>query len=255
MENKQQMITPVDLIAALNPFSPAAEQYRKIRTNIEFSSADKKINSLVVTSSGPSEGKTTTAANLAIVFANAGNRVVLVDADLRRPNVALSFRVPNVDGLSNYLAEKNSIGGSFLSEKDLETAYLTQGDTQLGSRLIVTSVENLYLMPSGPIPPNPSELLNSRRMQDLVNILSESFDLVIFDMPPVVMVTDAQILSSYVDGTILVVRERVSKKQAVLEAKKLLDMVQANVIGVVYNGSKQEDEAYYYGTKEAKDKL
>ena len=91
MAKKRQAITPVDLITAINPFSTAAEQYRKIRTNIEFSSADKKIKSLVVTSSGPSEGKTTTAANLAVVFANAGSRVVLVDADLRKPNVALSL--------------------------------------------------------------------------------------------------------------------------------------------------------------------
>ena len=163
MENKEQTITPVDLVAALNPFSTAAEQYRKIRTNIEFSSADKKIESLVVTSSGPSEGKTTTAANLAIVFANAGNRVVLVDADLRRPNVALSFGIPNVNGLSNYLAERNSTSGSFLSETELENVYMTQGHAQVGSRLVATSVEDLYLMPSGPTPPNPSELLSSNR--------------------------------------------------------------------------------------------
>ncbi|HCM85205.1 MULTISPECIES: CpsD/CapB family tyrosine-protein kinase [Enterococcus] len=250
MAKKKQAITPVDLITAINPFSTAAEQYRKIRTNIEFSSADKKIKSLVVTSSGPSEGKTTTASNLAVVFANAGSRVVLVDADLRKPNIALSFKVPNVNGLSNYLTEGNSATGSFLSENDVENVYLTQGNTQIGSRLIETDIENLYLMPSGPTPPNPSELLSSKRMQELVDTLSESFDLVIFDMPPVVTVTDAQIMSSYVDGTILVVRERKTNKQAILEAKKLLDMVKAKIIGVVYNGKKQgEDSYYYYGTE------
>ncbi|BBM16960.1 tyrosine protein kinase [Enterococcus avium] len=250
MAKKRQAITPVDLITAINPFSTAAEQYRKIRTNIEFSSADKKIKSLVVTSSGPSEGKTTTASNLAVVFANAGSRVVLVDADLRKPNIALSFKVPNVNGLSNYLTEGNSATGSFLSENDVENVYLTQGNTQIGSRLIETDIENLYLMPSGPTPPNPSELLSSKRMQELVDTLSESFDLVIFDMPPVVTVTDAQIMSSYVDGTILVVRERKINKQAILEAKKLLDMVKAKIIGVVYNGKKQgEDSYYYYGTE------
>lgn len=250
MAKKKQAITPVDLITAINPFSTAAEQYRKIRTNIEFSSADKKIKSLVVTSSGPSEGKTTTASNLAVVFANAGSRVVLVDADLRKPNIALSFKVPNVNGLSNYLTEGNSATGSFLSENDVENVYLTQGNTQIGSRLIETDIENLYLMPSGPTPPNPSELLSSKRMQELVDTLSESFDLVIFDMPPVVTVTDAQIMSSYVDGTILVVRERNINKQAILEAKKLLDMVKAKIIGVVYNGKKQgEDSYYYYGTE------
>ncbi|EOH77465.1 CpsD/CapB family tyrosine-protein kinase [Enterococcus malodoratus] len=250
MAKKKQAITPVDLITAINPFSTAAEQYRKIRTNIEFSSADKKIKSLVVTSSGPSEGKKTTASNLAVVFANAGSRVVLVDADLRKPNIALGFKVPNVNGLSNYLTEGNSATGSFLSENDVENVYLTQGNTQIGSRLIETDIENLYLMPSGPTPPNPSELLSSKRMQELVDTLSESFDLVIFDMPPVVTVTDAQIMSSYVDGTILVVRERKTNKQAILEAKKLLDMVKAKIIGVVYNGKKQgEDSYYYYGTE------
>lgn len=253
MAKKRQAITPVDLITAINPFSTAAEQYRKIRTNIEFSSADKKIKSLVVTSSGPSEGKTTTAANLAVVFANTGSRVVLVDADLRKPNIALSFKAPNVNGLSNYLTEGNAASASFLSENDVENVYLTQGNNQIGSRLIETNIENLYLMPSGPTPPNPSELLSSRRMQELVDILSESFDLVIFDMPPVVTVTDAQIMSSYVDGTILVVRERKTNKQAILEAKKLLDMVQAKIIGVVYNGKKQgEDSYYYYGTEGSK---
>ena len=115
MAKKRQAITPVDLITAINPFSTVAEQYRKIRTNIEFSSADKKIKSLVVTSSGPSEGKTTTASNLAVVFANAGSRVVLVDADLRKPNIALSFKVPNVNGLSNYLTEGNTASASFLT--------------------------------------------------------------------------------------------------------------------------------------------
>ena len=109
MAKRKQMINPVDLIASINPFSTAAEQYRKIRTN------------MVITSSGPSEGKSTTAANLAIVFANTGSRVLLVDADLRRPSVALSFKVPNVNGLSNYLTEGNSSSGSFHKE----STYLT----------------------------------------------------------------------------------------------------------------------------------
>lgn len=249
MAKRKQTINPVDLIAAINPFSTAAEQYRKIRTNIEFSSADKKIKSLVITSSGPSEGKSTTAANLAIVFANTGSRVLLVDADLRRPSTALSFKVPNVNGLSNYLTEGNSTSGSFHNEN----SYLTQGSAAIDNRVIETSTENLFLMPSGPTPPNPSELLRSKKMQELVEILEEAFDLVIFDMPPVVTVTDAQILSAYVDGTILVVRERTTNKQAILEAKKMLDMVQAKIIGVIYNGKKQgEDSYYYYGAEGSK---
>ena len=222
MAKRKQMVNPVDLIASINPFSTAAEQYRKIRTNIEFSSADKKIKSLVVTSSGPSEGKSTTAANLAIVFANTGSRVLLVDADLRRPSVALSFKVPNVNGLSNYLTEGNSSSGSFRKE----STYLTQGSTALDNRLIETSTENLYIMPSGPMPPNPSELLRSKKMQELVDVLEESFDLVMCEKPMAINYE---------------------------EAKKMLDMVQAKIIGVIYNGKKQGDDSYYYygaeGTK------
>lgn len=253
MAKKSKGITPVNLIAAINPFSTAAEQYRKIRTNIEFSSADKKIKSLVITSSGPSEGKTTTAANLAVVFANAGSKVLLVDADLRKPNIALSFRVPNVNGLSNYLTEANATNDSFLTNHNASHSELAQGDNQIGSRLVETDIENLYLFPSGPTPPNPSELLASKRMQELVDTLAASFDLVIYDMPPVVTVTDAQIMSAYVDGTILVVRERKTNKQAIQEAKHLLDMVKAKIIGVVYNGKKQGEESYYYyGTEGTK---
>ncbi len=253
MAKKSKGITPVNLIAAINPFSTAAEQYRKIRTNIEFSSADKKIKSLVITSSGPSEGKTTTAANLAVVFANAGSKVLLVDADLRKPNIALSFRVPNVNGLSNYLTEANATNDSFLTNHNANHAELTQGDNQIGSRLVETDIENLYLFPSGPTPPNPSELLASKRMQELVDTLAASFDLVIYDMPPVVTVTDAQIMSAYVDGTILIIRERKTNKQAIQEAKHLLDMVNAKIIGVVYNGKKQGEESYYYyGTEGTK---
>lgn len=237
---KKRAASKVNLVSETNPFSAIAEQYRKIRTNIEFSSSDKKIKSLVITSASSSEGKTTTAANLAVVFAQAGNKVLLVDADLRRPNVALSFevpnvnvsfKVPNINGLSNYLTEEKLADSTFLVTESNE-------DQEQSTRLIETDTENLYLMPSGPTPPNPSELLNSTRMRKLVDNLSNSFDLVIFDMPPVVPVTDAQIMSAYVDGTILVARERVTAERTLLEAKKLLDMVRAKIIGVVYNGKK-----------------
>lgn len=245
MVNKKKKDSTVNLVSELNPFSAIAEQYRKIRTNIEFSSAEEKFNSLVVTSSSSSEGKTTTAANLAVVFAQAGNKVLLVDADLRKPNVALSFKVPNVNGLSDYLVEENLVDDTF-SNIINEGETLAQKKEKMESQLIETEIENLYLLPSGPTPPNPSELLRSMRMQKLVDRLTDSFDLVIFDMPPVVPVTDAQIMATYVDGTILVVRERVTEMRTILEAKKLLDTVRAKIIGVVYNGKKKGNEAYYY---------
>lgn len=232
MSDNVKTIAPVNLISTLNPFSTAAEQYRRIRTSIEFSSSSgRKIKSLVVTSPGSSEGKSMTAANLAIVFANAGSRVVLVDADLRRPNVAASFQVSNEDGLSSYLVAEDT--------------------DSIDHKLIETDIDNLYLLPSGPTPPNPSELLNSKQMQTLVDTLTESFDLVIFDMPPVVSVTDTQIMAANVDGTILVVRERTTRKKAIFEAKRLLDVVQAKIIGVIYNGKKQKDSSdYYYGSED-----
>ncbi|MDT2669808.1 CpsD/CapB family tyrosine-protein kinase [Enterococcus dongliensis] len=245
MVNKKKKDSTVNLVSELNPFSAIAEQYRKIRTNVEFSSAEEKFNSLVVTSSSSSEGKTTTAANLAVVFAQAGNKVLLVDADLRKPNVALSFKVPNVNGLSDYLVEENLVDDTF-SNIINEGETLAQKKEKMESQLIETEIENLYLLPSGPTPPNPSELLRSMRMQKLVDRLTDSFDLVIFDMPPVVPVTDAQIMATYVDGTILVVRERVTEMRTILEAKKLLDTVRAKIIGVVYNGKKKGNEAYYY---------
>lgn len=245
MVNKKKKDSTVNLVSELNPFSAIAEQYRKIRTNIEFSSAEEKFNSLVVTSSSSSEGKTTTAANLAVVFAQAGNKVLLVDADLRKPNVALSFKVPNVNSLSDYLVEENLVDDTF-SNIINEGETLAQKKEKMESQLIETEIENLYLLPSGPTPPNPSELLRSMRMQKLVDRLTDLFDLVIFDMPPVVPVTDAQIMATYVDGTILVVRERVTEMRTILEAKKLLDTVRAKIIGVVYNGKKKGNEAYYY---------
>ena len=245
MVNKKKKDSTVNLVSELNPFSAIAEQYRKIRTNIEFSSAEEKFNSLVVTSSNSSEGKTTTAANLAVVFAQAGNKVLLVDADLRKPNVALSFKVPNVNGLSDYLVEENLVDDTF-SNIINEGETLAQKKEKMESQLIETEIENLYLLPSGPTPPNPSELLRSMRMQKLVDRLTDLFDLVIFDMPPVVPVTDAQIMATYVDGTILVVRERVTEMRTILEEKKLLDTVRAKIIGVVYNGKKKGNEAYYY---------
>ena len=225
---KKQKTKAVSLITLADKSSPISEQYRTIRTNIQYSMIDRDLKTLVVTSSGPSEGKSTTSANLAIVFANSGKHVLLVDADMRKPTVAKTFSIDNVRGLSTLLGSK---------EVALHQVIQSSG------------VDNLSLMTSGPKPPNPSELLNSRRMEELVQDLKQQYDLVIFDMPPVVAVTDAQIVSSKSDGTILVVRENVSKRDSLLKAKNLLELVDANILGVVYNGSKNiTDQAYYYGS-------
>ncbi|GGD01237.1 MULTISPECIES: CpsD/CapB family tyrosine-protein kinase [Enterococcus] len=225
---KKQKTKAVSLITLADKSSPISEQYRTIRTNIQYAMIDRDLKTLVVTSSGPSEGKSTTSANLAIVFANSGKRVLLVDADMRKPTVAKTFSLDNVRGLSTLLGSREVV---------LHQVVQSSG------------IDNLFLMTSGPKPPNPSELLDSRRMEELIQDLKQQYDLVIFDMPPVVAVTDAQIVSSKSDGTILVVRENVSKRDSLLKAKNLLELVDANILGVVYNGSKSiTDQGYYYGS-------
>jgi len=216
----------VSLITLADSRSPISEQYRTIRTNIQFSMIDKEFKTLVVTSSGPGEGKSTTAANLAVVFADSGSRVLLVDADMRKPAVAKTFALSNHQGFS-----------TLLTDRDTHVTQLAQP----------SGVANLSILTSGPKPPNPSEMIGSIRMGQVMEQLRENYDMIIFDMPPVVAVTDAQIMSSIVDGTMLVVREGVSDKRALTKAQQLLDMVNANLLGVVYNGAtKATDQGYYY---------
>ncbi|NLM66902.1 MAG: CpsD/CapB family tyrosine-protein kinase [Enterococcus sp.] len=225
--NKKELETKaVGLITLVDPSSPVSEQYRTIRTNLQFaSSIDRRLQTMVITSSGPGEGKSTTSANLAIVFAKAGQRVLLVDADMRKPTVYKTFQLSNNIGLSTLLSTNESI---------IEAVQQTM-------------VDNLSVLPSGPKPPNPSELLGSQRMNQVINELKQSFDIVIFDMPPIVTVTDAQIMASKVDGTLLIVRENITNKESLSKAKELLKLVNAHVLGTVYNGAKQtKDQSYYY---------
>ncbi|MBU0491066.1 MAG: polysaccharide biosynthesis tyrosine autokinase [Chloroflexi bacterium] len=173
------------LVTSMEPRSPISEAFRTLRTNIQFSSVDKPMRRLLVTSSGPGEGKSLTAANLAIVFAQAGQSVVLVDADLRRPVQHKLFDLSNDTGVTNGLL----------------------GDANPGVEqwLLPTSVENLRLLASGPLPPNPSELLGSQRMAKFIEHLAQQVDLVVFDTPPVLAVTDAAVLSRQMDGVLVVV--------------------------------------------------
>lgn len=216
------------LVTITKPNSTIAEQFRTIRTNIQFSMIDKELKSLVFTSSGPGEGKSTTSANVAVVFATQGKRVLLVDADMRKPTVHKSFQLSNHEGLTTLLTEKSVALGNVINE---------------------TQIENLYVLTSGPIPPNPSELLDSKKMNTIIEALEASFDLILFDMPPIVSVTDAQVMASKTDGTVFVIRNGVANKDAVLKAKELLEIVNANVVGTIFNGlEKRKDKAYkYYG--------
>ena len=217
------------LIAKLNPKSPVSEQYRTIRTNIQFSAVDEEIRTLMITSSGPGEGKSTTTSNLAIVFAQQGKRVLLVDADMRKPTVHYTFGMTNAIGLTNVLTR----------QMDMKEAVKT------------TDLPSLDVLTSGPIPPNPSELLNSRGMKKLFEDAKEDYDTIIFDTPPVLAVTDAQILANQCDGTILVVASGKTEIESAQKTKDLLGAAKAKLLGVVLNHKKMEnnDYYYYYGTK------
>jgi capsular exopolysaccharide synthesis family protein len=228
-KRKKQFKTNVrSLITKFNPKSPISEQYRTIRTNIEFASVDQEIRSLLVTSSGPSEGKSSTTANLGIVFAQQGKRVLLIDGDLRKPTVHYTFKLDNRIGLSTVL----------VGEKPLEETVKD------------TDVPNLEVLTCGPIPPNPSELLGSNAMKQMIKKAQDTYDVLIFDTPPVLAVTDAQILANICDGSIIVVRSEQTEYDSVLKAKELLTPANAKLIGIVLNDvpQKKSNTYYYYGS-------
>lgn len=212
-----------DLDTLLHPRSAFAEAFRTVQTNIGFASVDKPIRSLLVTSARPREGKTAVASNLAVVFAQAGKRVLLVDADLRWPGVHLLFGIENGAGL---------------------TTLLGRNDT-LEAVVQETEVPNLTVLTAGAQPANPVQLLDSERMRRLCETLATEADLVIFDCGPLQAVTDAAILSSYLDGTILVVHAGRTGRTALRQSRDALKRAGANVIGAVLDGARQTDEDYY----------
>lgn len=225
-KNKKNNLTErPGLIVSDNPLSIISEQFRTIRTNIQFSMIDKNLKTIVVTSAMPGSGKSTISSNLAATFASGDKKVLLVDADLRKPTVHKIFRSRNQVGL---------------------TSLLTDNGKKATDAIFRTHVDGLYVLTSGPIPPNPAELLGSKRMDTLMGELNGLFDLVIYDMPPVLAVTDSQVMASKVEGTILVVRKNYAEKEKVIKAKESLDMVGANIIGAVMNAVENNDDNYYY---------
>jgi capsular exopolysaccharide synthesis family protein len=214
------------LVTIADPRSPVSEAYRTLRTNIQFSSLDRPVRTLLVTSTSAAEGKSTTIANLAVTFASAGNEVVLVDSDLRRPSLDRIFGLNNGQGLTSIMLD------------DSDPALVLQP----------TQVERLRVLTSGPLPPNPSELLGSQRLDRILKTLSESVDLVLLDCPPIIAVTDAAVLARKVDAVLLVVNAGKTRREHAARARQLLDKVNANVLGVVLNNAQTDTSLYqYYG--------
>ncbi|MEW6726183.1 MAG: CpsD/CapB family tyrosine-protein kinase [Bacillota bacterium] len=215
-----------ELVTREHPKSAIAEAYRTLRTNLGFTSPDRALRLLLVTSSGPEEGKTTTVCNLAVVLAQAGHRVLLVDCDLRKPRVHHVFSLPNLRGFTNLLLQ----------------------EIDLGEVLKPGPVDGLSILTSGPLPPNPAELLDSQRARALWPVLAGSFDYVLVDSPPVLAVADATILATSMDGVILVIRAGITRIDAVQNAVEQLKRADARLIGTVLNRVSVQggDYRYYY---------
>jgi capsular exopolysaccharide synthesis family protein len=215
------------LVTASEPRSANAEAYRMLRTNISFSSVDKPIQTILVTSASPTEGKSITAANLAVTMAQAGYRTTLVDCDLRKPTQHKVFNVSNDVGLTNALLSH----------------------ANLNSFMRPSRVDNLRVLTTGPLPPNPAELLGSRSMTTLLNALHGESDVIVVDSPPVLAVADAAILSRMSDGVLLVVDSGKTKRESALRAKEALEQAGARVLGVVLNRMNKASGYYTYNSK------
>lgn len=215
------------LITLARPQSVISEQFRNIRTNISFMNVDKEIKTIAFTSAMASAGKSTVSANVAITMAQAGKKTILIDADLRRPTLHSTFKVSNVQGLTTLLTNKNV---------DPESVIMASG------------VENLDILIAGPIPPNPSELLGSKHMLDLIENVKKEYDMVVIDLAPVLDAAETQQLTSSLDGTILVVRQAHSQKAAVKRAVQMLKLTNSPILGYVMNDVGEDgDGGYGYG--------
>lgn len=217
------MSSTSDVISIKKPKSPVAEAFRTLRTNIQFSSLDKELKSIVITSSGPNEGKTTIISNLAVTMAQSGSKVLLIDCDLRKSQIHNHFGLNNHKGLTNVLAQQ----------------------IPLEEVLKKTAVMGLDVLTAGPKPPNPSELLGSNTMKIFIQSVAQDYDRILLDAPPIGVVTDAAVLSSIADGTILTVAAGQVTIEAAKRSKELLEKVNTNILGVVMNKVPVEGKDYY----------
>ena len=224
-KSKKPLNNQRSLITKTNSKSPISEQYRTIRTNIQFASVDREMQLIAVTSGTPGEGKSTTSANLAVVMAQQGMKVLLLDADLRKPTVHYTFNQTNTFGLTNVLMKK----------------------IELGSAVKETEIDHLYVLTSGPIPPNPAELLASKMMKELMLQVRKEFDVIIIDTPPILAVADTQIIANECDGTVLVAASGKAEIENTKKAADLLQSASSTLLGVVLNYKDTKgDSGYYY---------
>lgn len=224
-----------ELIIHKEPKSPISEVFRTLRTNIQFMTTNKGLKSLLITSSIPGEGKSWVSANLISAFSQEGKKVVIVDSDMRKGRIHQIFDIEKKPGLSNYLSGIND-----LEEKENILNYLKQ-----------TSIENLYVLPAGDVPPNPSELLGSEKMSKLISNLKNMFDIVIFDGTPCLLVTDSLILARQLDATLIVTAHKTTKMGDVEKIKKMIENVGGKIAGIVINkipvSANKYESTYYYG--------
>ncbi|MBL8119991.1 MAG: CpsD/CapB family tyrosine-protein kinase [Anaerolineae bacterium] len=215
-----------NLITLTDPRSAAAEAYRTLRTNLMFSSVENPIHTLLVTSTAESDDKSTVLANLAVTFAQSGNKTILVDCDLRRPSQHDIWGISNERGLSTMLIE--------------DTAMSTPP-------LVSTEVDNLQILPTGILPPNPADVLSSQRMAALIGVLKARANYILFDAPPVLAATDAPLLASKLDATLLVVRAGHTRRDHTARARQALERIHVRIVGAVLSDAPKESTGSYYG--------
>ena len=229
-----------EIIVVENPKSPEAEMFRNLRTNIQFMNTDSEKKVMIVTSTIPGEGKSYVSANLAAAFAQLDKKVLIIDTDMRKGRQYSLFNLKPRPGISNFLS--GVVEQDFIGDKEDIRNYIQE-----------TDVENLYLIPAGNVPPNPSELLVSPKLQKIIHDLKQSFDIIIFDAPPCLIVADALIIARLVDFSIIVTAQNITRIENLKRAKLAIENVGGKIAGVVLNkvqiNAKSYETSYYYGEK------